>query len=307
MPPRPIERGNGSETPKHADRRQGARRAPDSGGGSGMKLALVPHRGRPEAVELARRMAEQARARSVEVAAHEEDAPLLGAAVTGFEPDCGIDAVAAIGGDGTVLRAVRLALPAGLPVLGINTGRLGFLAEGEPEEAARIVERLATGDYRITERMTLSARTEGGEAAGLNDVVMEKTESQKTVSLAVSVDGEEFTTYRADGLVAATPTGSTAYNLSAGGPLVDPALDALVLTPVAPHTLFSRTLVFPPHRILRFEVRDQQPVGVTVDGNEIGRVEPGGSVTVTAGGRAPFITLHPRSFPAALQRKFHLG
>lgn len=272
-----------------------------------MKMALVPHRGRPEAVELARRMAEQARARSVQVAAHEEDASLLGVAATGFESDCGLDAVAAIGGDGTVLRAVRLALPAGAPVLGINTGRLGFLAEGEPEDAARIVERLATGDYRITERMTLTARTEHAEAAGLNDVVMEKTESQKTVSLAVSVDGEEFTTYRADGLVVATPTGSTAYNLSAGGPLVDPALDALVLTPVAPHTLFSRTLVFPPDRVLRFAVRDLQPVGVTVDGNEIGRVGPGGTVTVTAGGKAPFITLRPRSFPAALQRKFHLG
>lgn len=271
-----------------------------------MKMAVVPHRGRPEAVELARRMAERARARSVRVMAHEEDAPLLGAEVTGFGADCGLDAVAAIGGDGTVLRAVRLALPAGVPVLGINTGRFGFLAEGEPEDAARIVERLAAGDYRITERMTLSARTEEAEAAGLNDVVMEKTESQ-TASVAVSVDGEELTTYRADGLVAATPTGSTAYNLSAGGPLVDPALDALILTPVAPHTLFSRTLVFPPDRILRFAVRDQQPVGVTVDGKEIGRVGPGGSVTVTAGGRASFITLHPRSFPAALQRKFQLG
>lgn len=272
-----------------------------------MKMAIVLHRERPEAVRLARRMTERARALSVHVASHERDAPLLGTAVTGFDGESGLDAIVAIGGDGTVLRAAQLALPSAAPVFGVNTGRLGFLAEGEPEDAERIVEALAAGDYLITERMALSARLGGKTAVGLNDVVIEKSGSPKTASLAVSVDGEELTTYRADGLVVATPTGSTAYNLSAGGPLVDPALDALILTPVAPHTLFSRTLVFPPGRVLRFSVADRQPAGVAVDGNEMGVMGMGDSTTVSAGGRVRFITLDSRSFPAALKRKFNLG
>ena len=273
-----------------------------------MRIALVPHIGREHTMDLARELVAEARHHDVDVVAASDAARDLGVAPTDFEPGCSLDVVVAIGGDGTVLKAVRIGRRSNAPVFGINDGRLGFLAEGAPHDLPDLLGQLASKEWYTSERMLLAASVEGTPPVmGLNDVVIEKVENQRTVQLAVSIDGEPFITYRTDGVVVATATGSTAYNLSAGGPLIDPALDALVMTPVAPHSLFSRSMVFPPGRRLHFEVVDDRSVAVGVDGLEIATIQPGGAIEVEGAGRVSFVSLTDRSFPTTVKQKFSLA
>ena len=273
-----------------------------------MRIALVPHVGRPHSTGLARELVAEARDHDVDVVASPDAADALELPPTRFRSGSQLDLVVAIGGDGTVLKAVRIARESGAPIFGINDGRLGFLAEGAPHDLPFLLDRLTSGRWFTTERMLLAATVAGAPPVlGLNDVVIEKVQNQRTVQLAVAIDGEPFVTYRADGVVIATPTGSTAYNLSAGGPLIDPGLDALVMTPVAQHSLFSRAMVFPPGRRLSFEVVEDRSVGVGVDGIEIATVEPGGVVEVEGAGRVSFVSLIERSFPTTVKQKFSLA
>jgi NAD+ kinase len=261
-----------------------------------MRLGLVVNRGRPAAIDLASRLA--------------GDAEVHGFTSTPIDESTAgdIDCVVAVGGDGTVLQAARLAYRLDVPVVGFNMGTIGFLAEVEPEDLAVALARLASGEYRLEDRLTLRATLADATEVGLNDVVVEKIESQRLVVLDVQVDGEDFLTHRADGVVVATSTGSTAYAFSAGGPLVDPALDALLFTPVAPHSLFNRTLVLPPTVTIRIRVAADRPVRVSVDGFEIGEVEQEGIVTVTRGERPiRFIRFDTEGFPARVTRKFGLS
>ena len=273
-----------------------------------MRIALVPHVDRERTLSLARNLVAEARDQGLEVLASADAADRIGVPPTGFEADSGLDVVVAIGGDGTVLKAVRIGSGSGAPVFGINDGHLGFLAEGAPHDVPRLLEQLISGEWYTSERMLLAASVNGtGPVMALNDVVIEKVESQRTVQLAVFIDDEPFITYRADGVVVATATGSTAYNLSAGGPLIDPDLDGLVMTPVASHSLFSRSMVFPPGRRLRFEVVEDRSVGVGVDGLNIATVQPGGTVEVKGAGRVSFVSLTDRSFPTTVKQKFSLA
>jgi NAD+ kinase len=273
-----------------------------------MRLAIVPHRDRPRSIALANELAAAARERSIDVVASAIDAPALGMDATDLDHNSGVDLIVAIGGDGTVLKAVRVGLRTGAPVYGINAGHLGFLADGEPEDLEDTIDRIAKRAWFTSSRMLIEASINGGDpVVGLNDVVIEKVESQRTVKLSVAVDGEPFITYSADGVVTATPTGSTAYSLSAGGPLVDPEIDAIVTTPVAPHSLFSRSIVFPPTRTLTFEVLEDRSVGVNVDGIVVGSLDPGAVVTVTRSDeRITFVSLSGRSYPTTVKRKFSL-
>lgn len=273
-----------------------------------MRIALVPHIARERTMALARALVAEARRHGVEVVAAPDAAADIGAPPTDFGAGSGLDLVISIGGDGTVLKAVRIGRGSGAPVFGINAGRLGYLAEGAPHDLPSLVGRLTSGRWVTSQRMLLVASVNGGPPVfGLNDLVIEKVENQRTVQIGVAIDDEPFITYRADGIVIATATGSTAYNLSAGGPLIDPELDALVMTPVAPHSLFSRSVVFPPARRLRFDVLDDRPVEVGVDGIEIALVEPGGAVEVQGAGRVSFVSLTDRSFLATVKGKFSLA
>ena len=173
----------------------------------------------------------------------------------------GVDLAVSLGGDGTMLRTVDLVAGDEVPVLGVNVGLLGYLTEVEPPRLTLALERFFAGDYGIEERMMLSVtiRSErldldGWSVRALNEAVVEKTPVGHTVRLLVRIDGEVFTTYAADGLIVATPTGSTAYSLSARGPIVSPRHRALLLTPVSPHMLFDRTLVLDPARGVELEV-----------------------------------------------------
>lgn len=223
------------------------------------------------------------------------------------EPGVSPDMVLAVGGDGTMLGAVYQAIGWDVPVLGFNLGTLGFLTEAQPEEMARVVERLFADDYAVDERMTIEASTGSETLDGVNDVVVEKIESTRLVHLEVVVDGTPFTTYRADGLIVATPTGSTAYSFSAGGPIVDPGVDAMVLTPVAAHSLFDRPIVLPAETEVVVTARRDRPVRVNVDKSVLGELGDGDRVTIRRGVRpARFVTFDSASFPGLVRDKFGL-
>jgi NAD+ kinase len=215
--------------------------------------------------------------------------------------------VLAVGGDGTMLGAVRKAVAWDVPVLGFNLGTLGFLAEAEPDDLSKAVKRLVAGDYEVERRLTVAASIDGVRAVGINDVVVEKIDSTRLVSLSVVVNGTEFATYRADGLIVATPTGSTAYSFSAGGPVVDPAVEALVLTPVASHSLFDRPLVLPADSEIAVTVRRDRLVRVNVDKTDLGQMGEGQTVKIATGDRpARFVTFGSSTFVGLVRRKFGL-
>lgn len=242
----------------------------------------------------------------------------------------GADLVVSIGGDGTMLRAVDQASRRGTPVLGINVGQLGYLTEVDPSAWPAALERWARGEARVVERMLLAVRIDrtgadatapmpeppsdgapepmaDGSYLALNEVVVEKTPIGRMVRLAVVLDGAFFNTYSADGMIVATPTGSTAYALSARGPIVDPEHRALVLTPVAPHMLLDRALVLTPATEVRLEVRGDRPATVAIDGRSIGELRVGEALVATASTTpARLLTFGDRNFHSILKAKFGL-
>lgn len=227
------------------------------------------------------------------------------------------DLVVSLGGDGTVLRAVQMVGDASAPVLGVNCGTLGYLTTIEPEEVVDVLNELACGTMPrgglIDERMLLRVvvTTSSGQThtlRGLNEMVVEKVESGHTVRLEVAIDDVHFATYSADGLIIATPTGSTAYSLSARGPVVSPSHRALVVTPVSPHMLFDRALVLDPRQTVRVTVRGHRGVSLAVDGLRFVELNPGDVVEVTADPHvARFLQVGQRGFHQILRDKFGLG
>jgi NAD+ kinase len=182
-----------------------------------------------------------------------------------------VDALIVLGGDGTLLSVARAVGDLGVPMLGVNLGGLGFLTATTLDEMLPALEALVAGDMAVEERMVLGARLVRaghvtGEYIALNDVVITKSAMSRIIDLAVSVDGRHATAYRADGLIISTPTGSTAYNLSAGGPILFPTMDAVVLTPIAPHTLSNRPIVLPGAQRIDVTLRVDQEVMLTMDG-----------------------------------------
>ena len=163
-----------------------------------------------------------------------------------FNPDATL--VITVGGDGTLLRAARYYAPKDIPLLGINLGRLGFLAQANPDEVEESVEKLIKGQYTLQNRMMLSAMD--NNIIALNDIVIKGDSFSRTSKLFLSVNKKLVCDYLADGIIISTPTGSTAYTLSAGGPVISPDLDAIVIVPICPHTLTSRPLVIPADEIV---------------------------------------------------------
>ena len=185
----------------------------------------------------------------------------VGATVVPAGPKAAADAelVIVLGGDGTLLRAAELARPAGTPLIGVNLGHVGFLAEAEPDGLTQTVDHLLAGEYRVEERMTLDvvARDNGTQIArtwALNEVTVEKAARERMVEVVIEVDGRPLSRWGCDGVVCATPTGSTAYAFSAGGPVVWPEVEALLMVPLAAHALFARPLVVSPRSVLAVEL-----------------------------------------------------
>jgi NAD+ kinase len=279
------------------------------------RVGLVPHRERPVALTLAREAAAWLRAHEVEVRLPEAEAYAAGLEeyacdVSAFTD--GLDVVISLGGDGTMLHTFQLVYPEPVALLGVNVGQLGYLTALEPDDLAMALPHIVAGDYAVSDRSVLevhvhSAGPAGGTWFALNETVLEKVRAGHLVRLEVSINGSPFTTYAADGVIVATPTGSTAYSFSARGPIVSPALHCVLLTPVSPHMLFDRTLLLGPEEELEFVVSDGSIVALTVDGREVGELVAGNRVTSRAAARpAHVITFAPRDFHQILKAKFAL-
>jgi NAD+ kinase len=231
---------------------------------TGRQVLFVVHTGRDEAVHAAAAAAERFAAAGIGVrvlASQMVELGLVGARVMERDEDAaaGCEVVVVFGGDGTLLRAAELARPTSTPVLGVNLGHVGFLAEAEPDALDATVDRVVARSYDVEERLTLDVTvTTNGDLVdsgwALNEASVEKTSRQRMLELVAEVDGRPLSRWGCDGVVMATPTGSTAYAFSAGGPVVWPEVAALLLVPVSAHALFARPLVVSPDSVLAVEV-----------------------------------------------------
>lgn len=274
-------------------------------------VALVVHRERVQAHRLAADISGWLARHGHEVRLPPEDAQQVGLPSAAWPEASLADELSlavAVGGDGTMLRTVDLVSASGVPVLGVNVGQLGYLTAIEPAALPDALARFFAGDYSVEQRMTLAVEVGGISRMALNEAVLEKTLSGHTVRLAMSINDGPFLTTAADGLIVSTPTGSTAYNFSARGPIVSPRLRGLVVTPVSPHTLFDRSLVLDDDEWVRLEVLDGRPAALVVDGRSFGTLEPGDSVVCRAGAHdARFVTFDGRDFHQILKAKFSLA
>lgn len=209
------------------------------------------------------------------------------------------DAVIVLGGDGSIMRASDVCAPEGVPILGINLGHTGYMAELEPGEIG-LLKRMIDGEYRIEERMMLSVNVGGGSGYFvLNDAVISNGEISKMTSLELFCDGLPVSDYRADGLIISTPTGSTAYSMSAGGPIVDPTVECIIATPVCSHSLSSRPLIFSESSELSIKNIGREGVNVylTLDGEINVKIDDGGMIFIKkADVRARFIRIKDYGF-----------
>ena len=253
-------------------------------------VAFVIHTGKPEAVELAAELTARLAERGVLV---DDGSP---------------DLVVSLGGDGTMLRAAQTAHAADVPLLGINLGTLGYLNEVDAAGAWAALETIASGRMEIEERMMLACSVGSDEFVGLNEVLVERASRHRLVRLKVRIAGEELAAFNADGVLVATPTGSTAYALSAGGPIVSPRAACMVLVPVNAHMIFSRPFVLPPEDAVEVIVDDAEgQAALSIDGSIGMDLAPRAEVRVARHPRPlRLVRLSGPGFVERLRRKLQL-
>lgn len=278
------------------------------------KLGLVLHSHREEVRDLAKQAIDWC-GDTLPVALPADDAELIGRgdlaadkAVFGSDLDCCLS----LGGDGTMLRASQLVSPFDVPILGVNAGRLGYLTEVDPDHMIQALDRWRAGELVIEERMLLEVTTDrtGSEefiGYALNEAVVYRSESGRTLEVLTSIDGRPFTEYLADGVIVATPTGSTAYSLSAGGPIVEPDFHAMLLTPVAAHMVFNRSMVLAPTTEVKLTVQGYRGGVLALDGRTTLDLGPGESVICRGSDKtAKLLVGGDRDFHTVLKEKFRL-
>ncbi len=238
------------------------------------KIALIVNPTKPKSQPLAERLC--ALAEKFGVKAVQMQSLKLGE--NDFE---GFDAACVLGGDGTLLSCIKQALRADIPVFGINFGKLGFLATFKDSISDWDFKFILDGNYKVSERALLSAKAKGKSYVALNDIVVRATAPVGMYEAIMHCDGEYLADYSADGVIVSTPTGSTAYNLSAGGPLLTPQLNAYVLTPICPHALANRSIIFDASSVLDIESPTQSG-DVFIDGERILTLAPGEKIRIEA-------------------------
>ena len=259
-------------------------------------MLLVCHTGRVDAVQAARDVAgfltdASIGVRVLETEAHDLDIPSAIAMPSTPDGARGSEAVIVLGGDGTLLRAAEVAREAEVPLLGINLGHIGFLAEAEPADLAGTVRRIADRDYGVEERLTLDVEvTVDGDVIwrnwALNEASVEKSSRERMMDVVIEIDGRPLSQFGCDGVVMATPTGSTAYAFSAGGPILWPDVEALLVVPLNAHALFARPVVVSPKSTLAVELLGLDPVGaVWCDGRRGFDLVPGARVQTRGSAR----------------------
>jgi NAD+ kinase len=260
-------------------------------------IGLVLHPTNPKAKEVATAIRDHGASRGLDVVhADEDDSP---------------DAILALGGDGTLLRAAQIAWHLDVPVLGANLGTLGFLSTIDAEDVEDMVKKMITDIYRVEERMMLEASAHEGDAEvcrvmALNEVVVERGTVSRVVKIRVRVGEETVARYIADGFIVATPTGSTAYSLSAGGPVMEPSVQAMLLTSVSAHTPLWRSIVVNPQNVVTLETPEDR-VAFSADGQPVAILEPGATVLVRAHERPlKLLTAYRAHFYDKLRSRFHV-
>jgi NAD+ kinase len=271
------------------------------------RVLVVTHSGRAEAVTATEEAAAALEAAGFTPVLAGEDVPGMA-----FHD---IELAMILGGDGTILRAAELARGAGVPLLGINLGHVGFLAESERDDIKEAVRRIAAGDYTVEERTTLQVqvqvpgRRDPVTGWALNEAALEKAEPARMVEVVLEVDDRPLSSFGCDGVVLATSTGSTAHAFSAGGPVVWPEVDSLIVVPLSAHALFARALVVDPGASVAIEVLERTSgVGILwCDGRRSHDLPPGARVVVRRSSRPVRLArLHPAAFTDRLVRKFRL-
>lgn len=275
------------------------------------KIGLIAHTGKPGVGELTRTLARQLEEKGLTVLVETNTAELAG--ITAKRPisDLGRDAdlLVVLGGDGTILHSVGQLGDNIKPVFGINMGALGFLTCANSTASGEAVECIASGNMVFSERSLLdvavNSKGNASRMIALNDVVLSRGEVSRLIRLKTSVNGEVLTEFNADGLIVATPTGSTAYSLSAGGPILAPESGAFVITPICPHVLTNRSIIVDENSQIEIEVTEREyPVFLTVDGREPVRIELGATVQIRKSDRVlPLASLPGVSFFGVVRQK----
>lgn len=277
------------------------------------EILLVVHTGRPNAVGAAREAATALRAAGLGVRVLAGEADDLGLDAEPATTTDGAELVLVLGGDGTLLRAAELARPTGTPLLGVNLGHVGFLAEIEPDDLSATVRHVERKTYTVEERLTVdvTVRRDGQVVHtdwALNEASVEKAARERMIDVVASIDGRALSRYGCDGLVLATPTGSTAYAFSAGGPVVAPDVEALLMVPISAHALFARPLVVGPRSTIAVDLLPGAGGGVLFcDGRRVTELAHGVRVEVRKGELPVRLArIHPAPFTERLVGKFNL-
>jgi len=283
------------------------------------EVLLVLHTGHPENLRTAEQVGHQLTQAGVGVRVLAAEATHLDAALCdhqmpiGPQAAAGAELIVVLGGDGTLLRAAELARPCGVPLLGVNFGRVGFLAEADRGSIDAVMHAIVDRDYLVDERMTVevTARLNGSTLArtwALNEASVEKSRRERLLDVVLEVDRRPVSGFGCDGVLCATPTGSTAYAFSAGGPVVWPDVDALVVVPSNAHALFAKPLVVSPDSVVAVEVDPHgHPAVLCCDGRRTFALPPGARIEVVRGATPiRLVRLHDRPFTDRLVRKFEL-
>jgi len=282
-------------------------------------VLVLAHIGRAKTAEAARTVAKRLHDAGIRVRLLAEEAAAIDVSGVDVVEDpaqaaVGAELVFVLGGDGTILRAAEIARDAGVPLLGVNLGRVGFLAESEANHLDDTIEHVLAGDWEVEQRVTLDvvARLDGqllGETWALNEASVEKGARERMLEVVVEVDGRPLSRWGCDGVVAATPTGSTAYAFSAGGPIVWPRVEALLVVPISAHALFARPMVIATSSEVAMEVlASGADALLSCDGRRTISLPHGARVEVREGARPVLLarTPHPRTFTDTLVEKFDL-
>ncbi|MBU1671428.1 MAG: NAD(+)/NADH kinase [Actinobacteria bacterium] len=277
------------------------------------KVLIIPNVGKPGIDEMVATVSRWLESRGLQRLVLDTDADRLAGEHDGISVESArslADLAVVLGGDGTVLHAVDVLWGGEVPLVGINIGKMGFLTAGEVHQAEQVLEEILAGRYYVSERIPVGCTVEGGgstaEYRALNEVVIGKLVRERLIHLSTYINGEFFMRYSGDGLIVSSATGSTAYSLSAGGPIVTPSLVCFLLTPICAHMLFSRPIVLDSRDRVTVVVEEKpERLALSIDGREDVEVPPGASIDFhTLDWRVKILELEGSSFYQTLRRKF---
>jgi NAD+ kinase len=279
------------------------------------RFGIIGHLDRPLVGEAAERIIGWSEENGIEIRICDDLATLLNRGdLSSDSEEIGntSDIIISLGGDGSILSSALVAGMQAIPILGVNLGSLGFLTEITQDQIIESLDKLREGKFRIEERMILEmslSNEPGNGLFALNDIVIDHGESTNIIQLELFANDEFVSSYNADGIIISTPTGSTAYSLSVGGPIISPMMDAIAVSPISPHTLTLRPIIFPASDVLMIRAGDiRGKLRVSVDGRIAGTLEGGRKIRIRRGERKmKLIRFGTRSFYSVLRKKLHWG